>query len=102
MKLNATSLILIVNIFSFLLFGFDKLLAKKKKYRIPESLLVLITFVFGGVGAIFGMVVFNHKTSKLKFRVLVPLSVCINYLFYRNSFELLEKALKYVLEILQE
>lgn len=102
MKLNATSIILIVNILSFLLYGFDKLLAKKKKYRIPEALLLLLAFVFGGVGAIFGMVIFNHKTSKLKFRVLVPLSVCANYLFYRNSFELLEKALKYVLEILQE
>ena len=62
----------------FVLYGIDKLKAVKKCRRIRESTLTLSAFLFGGVGAIFGMVVFNHKTSKAKFRVAVPLSVLLN------------------------
>ena len=32
-----------------------------------------VCVVGGGIGAMFGMVLFNHKTSKTKFRLLVPL-----------------------------
>lgn len=102
MKFNATSVILVINIISFLLYGIDKILAKKKKYRIPESFLIFLAFVFGGVGAVFGMIVFNHKTSKMKFRIVVPLAVCVNYLFWRDSFAILESFLNYVLQIIRE
>ena len=36
-----------------------------------------VSFAFGGFGAVFGMVLFNHKTSKLKFRIFVPLSIIV-------------------------
>lgn len=58
-------------------YGIDKSFAKNKKRRISEKTLLLLSFLFGGIGAMFGMVLFNHKTSKLKFRILVPLAVVI-------------------------
>ena len=38
--------------------------------------------MFGGIGAMFGMVVFNHKTSKIKFRILIPIIAILNYLLF--------------------
>lgn len=66
------------NIIIFLLYGSDKLCAKKGKRRVRESVLIWSAFLFGSCGAMFGMVVFNHKTSKAKFRFLVPLFVLLN------------------------
>lgn len=56
-----------------LIYGIDKMLAKQQKRRISEAVLLTCAFLLGGLGAMFGMVLFNHKTSKLKFRFLVPL-----------------------------
>ena len=58
-----------------LIYGFDKSRAIRGGRRIREATLILCAFIFGGAGAMFGMVLFNHKTSKTKFRVLVPLAV---------------------------
>ena len=66
------------NVFVFFLYGFDKLRAKKEMRRIRERTLLISSYAFGSLGAIFGMVVFNHKTAKPKFRALVPLSVILN------------------------
>ncbi len=63
-----------------LAFGLDKLLARMKKWRISEQVLLLLAFLFGGMGALFGMVLFNHKTRKGKFRFGVPLIVMLNAL----------------------
>ena len=95
-------IVLTLNIFTFLLFGLDKINAKKKTFRIPEAILLLLALFFGGAGAILGMVVFNHKTSKMSFRIIVPLSVLINYLFYNDSFRLLKQTLTYVMQIIPE
>ncbi len=56
-----------------LTYGVDKLKAKKSARRISEKTLIVCALLFGGLGAMFGMVIFNHKTSKTKFRTLVPL-----------------------------
>ena len=66
------------NIVVFFTYGTDKLLAKKRARRIRESILILTAFLFGGIGAMFGMLICNHKTSKIKFRLCVPLSVICN------------------------
>ena len=68
------------NVFVMLVFGVDKLLAKMKKWRVSEQTLILLAFLFGGFGALFGMVLFNHKTSKTKFRFGVPVIVVLNAL----------------------
>lgn len=62
----------------FFLYGIDKSRAQRGAQRIQESVLIVTSFLMGGLGAMFGMVVFNHKTSKLKFRFWVPLAVILN------------------------
>lgn len=63
------------NIIVMFIYGIDKLLAKSHKTRISEATLLLCALFGGGVGAMFGMVLFNHKTAKIKFRILVPLII---------------------------
>lgn len=71
-------LILIWNLVVFFVYGLDKLFAKNGLRRIREKTLIILSYLFGAVGAMFGMIVFNHKTSKIKFRILVPVSVAFN------------------------
>ena len=66
------------NIIVFILYGIDKLKAQKRSYRISEATLIIPAFVFASLGAGFGMIVFNHKTSKIKFRILIPLAFIFN------------------------
>ena len=86
--MNWYIIILCYNAFVFLIFGLDKLFAMNKHRRISERTLLLLSFFFGAVGAMFGMVVFCHKTRKMKFRLLVPLFVVLNIV-------LVEFAIKY-------
>ena len=72
---NYLIVLLVWNIIVMLTYGIDKIKAKRGARRISEATLVLIAFLFGGIGAMFGMVLFNHKTSKIKFRLLIPLAV---------------------------
>ena len=73
-------ILLIWNIVVMLVYGIDKMLAKAHKRRISEIALLTCAFLVSGWGAIFGMVLFNHKTSKMKFRILVPLAVLLQAL----------------------
>ena len=57
---------------TFLLFGLDKLFAKRNKRRIRERTLFLLTFLGGSVGALTGMILWNHKTRHNLFRVGIP------------------------------
>ena len=81
--------IFVYNIVIALIYGIDKLCAKRGAWRISERFLLLLAFVFGGVGASLGMIWFNHKTAKLKFRFLVPIALILNlavfFLFFWES-----------------
>ena len=70
-------ILLILNIVVMFIYGIDKLLAKAHKRRIRDATLLLCALFTGGVGAMFGMILFNHKTSKKKFRILVPLIIVL-------------------------
>ncbi len=70
--------IFVWNLITFFLFGWDKFASKKHWNRIQESLLLFVAFLLGSAGAMFGMVIWNHKTSKMKFRLLIPLFVIIH------------------------
>ena len=82
--------LLAVNVVTFLVYGVDKLKAKKGKWRIPESTLLLMAAVGGSVGAWLGMSLWRHKTQHKKFKFGVPaifvvqmaLSAYIYYLQY--------------------
>ncbi len=79
---NLIALCFIWNVLVFLLYGFDKYRAKKFRRRISEKTLVLSALFQGAIGAMFAMVIFNHKTSKVKFRFLIPLFVTENLVFF--------------------
>lgn len=63
----------LMNLAAFLLFGADKRRAKRDRWRIRESTLLLAAALGGSVGALAGMRLFRHKTRKRKFSVGVPL-----------------------------
>lgn len=65
--------LLCVNLFSFLLMGFDKLLSKLHMRRIPEKVLLWVAACFAGFGGCLGMWLFHHKVRKPKFYLLLPL-----------------------------
>lgn len=64
--------LLVINIVAFFAFGTDKWKAKKGKWRIPESTLMLLALVGGSIGAWCGMRVWHHKTMHTKFRYGLP------------------------------
>ena len=64
--------IAIVNLIAFIMYGIDKRRAIKNKWRIPEKTLLLAALFGGAPGALWGMVLFHHKTKKAKFFLIVP------------------------------
>ncbi|MGE5638296.1 MAG: DUF1294 domain-containing protein [Chloroflexota bacterium] len=80
-------LLIIINSISWAMFGIDKMKSKRGGWRIPESRLLLVA-LFGPFGAYAGMLLFRHKTRKIKF-LLVPvfllaqLSLIIYFYFLR-------------------
>ncbi len=49
---------------AFLFFAWDKRLAMRDRFRIPEASLLAAAWLFGSLGAAFAMVLFRHKTSR--------------------------------------
>ena len=67
------SYLLIINAAGFALMLVDKLKAKKNRWRIQESTLLLVAALGGSVGSLAGMYLFRHKTQHLKFTLGIPL-----------------------------
>lgn len=61
--------LIIINLVSFILYGLDKRFSKLKKWRISERGLFLLSLFGGGVGSLIGMILFRHKTKKIKFYI---------------------------------
>ncbi len=70
-----------MNVLSFLLFAFDKFLAKRQaSFRIPEATLLSGICFGGAIGGLIGMYLLRHKThfaSKFHFALTVWLSLVI-------------------------
>ena len=65
--------LLIINAAGFLLMLADKWKAKKNRWRIRESTLLLVAALGGSLGSLAGMYLFRHKTLHLKFTLGIPL-----------------------------
>ena len=61
-----------INVLTFVLYGIDKLKAKRSKWRVSEAALIWSAVFGGSIGALLGMNVWHHKTLHLKFRYGVP------------------------------
>ncbi|MFD2942277.1 DUF1294 domain-containing protein [Flavobacterium notoginsengisoli] len=75
---------LIINIFTFLITGYDKFQARRHNRRIPESVLFILAFIGGTIGLLTGMFFFRHKTSKttfiMKFSYIIIVQIVVIYL----------------------
>ena len=70
---TALLLILIINIFTFAVYAWDKYAAIRGLYRVSEKNLLSLAFFFGAAGALLSMKIFRHKTQKPVFVLLVPI-----------------------------
>ena len=57
----------LINIWTFMLFGLDKIRAEEGSWRISEGALLAWAFFGGSVGAYAGRAIFRHKTRKQPF-----------------------------------
>ena len=74
--------LLIVNIFTFIVYGVDKLKAKEHCSRISEATLLFLAVVGGSVGAWVGMKVWHHKTMHKKFKYGVPIILLLQAVLF--------------------
>ena len=73
-----------INLFGFWLCLHDKNAAVRGKWRVTEKNLFLAALLGGGAGVMISMLLFRHKTKRLKFMVGMPLVIVLNvYLFTR-------------------
>ena len=79
-------LLVAINLFSFILMGYDKHCARRGRWRVPERVLFLSALCFGGLGGTLGMFLFHHKTRHLHFRILFPLFLIIQVLLLWSVF----------------
>lgn len=69
---NIIIYVCVINVIAFLMYGLDKVKAKRRQWRIPESTLLGVAVIGGSIGAFLGMQIFHHKTKKPKFYIGVP------------------------------
>ena len=67
-----TGYLILINAAAFLLMLADKQKARKKKWRIPEKVLLGFAVIGGSIGALAGMYTFRHKIKHLKFTIGIP------------------------------
>lgn len=72
--------LLIVNVITFLMMGYDKHEAKKGNWRISEKTLFTLVIIGGSIGGIIGMFTFRHKTKKWYFRFGFPIILILQIL----------------------
>lgn len=72
----------LINIITFVVFFIDKYKARRNKWRIPEANLLFLSIIGGSVGGTLSMLIFRHKTHKLKFKIGMPLILLIQVLLF--------------------
>ncbi len=66
-----------ISLVTLVLYGVDKIKAKLGAWRIPEKVLLLFSFLGGGLGGTLGMLLFHHKTRHWYFVVVNILGVLL-------------------------
>ena len=70
----------IINAAAFLLMLIDKQKARKKRWRIPERVLLGCCAIGGSLGGLIGMRLFRHKTLHWRFAIGIPVMLVIHIL----------------------
>ncbi len=77
---------LLLNLWAFLLFLYDKMIAGGKRRRVPEKNLWLAAFFGGAIGSLLAMRWLRHKTQHRNFVIGIPLLALLQtaaYLYLR-------------------
>lgn len=72
-----SGILLTLNLLTFIIYGIDKFKAKKSKWRIPESTLLLLAVFGGSIGAWLGLQVWRHKTQHKIFYIGIPVIMAV-------------------------
>lgn len=79
------------NILAFIFYGMDKLSAIRQWQRTPEKHFYLLALLSGWPASLLGQIVFNHKTTKIKFRrwfyimSFINVFLVLSYLIYLGA-----------------
>ena len=78
-----------INLSAFAYYGYDKLRALQGRWRVPEIVLLGFAIAGGVPGSVLGQYVFNHKTSKSRFKrvfwtIAVLQAVAIIFIMIRS------------------
>ncbi len=66
-----------INILTFVLYAADKRRAIRHERRVPNAILLMMSCIGGALGALCAMLMFRHKTNKIIYNVMVPLTLFI-------------------------
>lgn len=73
--------LIIVNLVTFFTFGIDKMKSRnKKKRRLSEKSLWILSLIGGSLGALAGMSYFRHKTQKISFQAGMAIILMVQIL----------------------
>lgn len=73
--------LIIVNLYLFVLMGYDKKQAKRKNWRVPEWNMLLMGVVGGGIGGLIAQRIFHHKTRKKYFYLAFFIGALVSGIF---------------------
>ena len=67
--------LVVMNLLAVIVTVYDKVAARKRKWRISENTLLIVSGLGGGVALLATMYVVHHKTKKMKFMIGIPLII---------------------------
>ena len=67
----------VMSLVTFTIFVYDKLQAKRGKWRVKEATLFIACACFGGIGGVLGMNILRHKTKHWYFKLFFPLMMIV-------------------------
>jgi len=70
--------LLLANVLTLVIYGMDKMAARKAWRRVPEVTLLVFGVIGGWPGAILGQQLFRHKTQKQPFKTWFIFSVFVS------------------------
>lgn len=86
MNIDMILFLLFINIISFFICSYDKYLAKKRKYRISEKILISLSILGGFIGFLLSSKIFRHKTKDKKLLSIVYFTSIVWFLILVYTF----------------
>jgi len=80
--------LIVINLITFLVYGYDKLISPTETVRVPEMILVFAVLAGAFVGGLLARMRFRHKTRKLSFRLKFWIAeiICITWVVIYYAF----------------